>query len=41
MKKFLEWFARNFTIWVILFGILAYLVPGPFLVLRPGRCRAM
>jgi len=36
MKNFLEWFTRNFTIWVVLFGILAYLVPAPFLVLRPG-----
>lgn len=36
MKKFLEWYTRYFTIWVLLFGALAYLVPAPFLVLRSG-----
>lgn len=36
MKKFLDWFTRNFTLWVVLFGMLAYIAPAPFLALRPG-----
>ncbi len=36
MKKFLDWYTRYFMVWVVLMGALAYFVPAPFLVLRPG-----
>lgn len=36
MKSFLAWYTRYFTVWVLIFGALAYLVPAPFLLLRPG-----
>lgn len=34
-KAFLEFFTGHFTLWVILFGLLAYLFPGPVLSLKP------
>ena len=36
MKKLLQWYTRYFMIWVVVMGALAYLVPTPFCVLRPG-----
>ncbi|MFA7693334.1 MAG: bile acid:sodium symporter family protein [Candidatus Hydrogenedentales bacterium] len=36
MKQILAWYTRYFTVWVVSFGILAYLFPAPFLVLQPG-----
>ena len=36
MKRFLDAYTRYFTIWVLAFGALAYVLPAPFLLLRPG-----
>lgn len=36
MKTFLDWYTRYFAVWVLFFGALAYFLPAPFLVLRPG-----
>lgn len=36
MNRILTLYARLFVLWVILFGILAYLCPGPFARLEPG-----
>lgn len=35
VKKILEAYTRTFTIWVIVFGIIAYLWPEPFVGLKP------
>lgn len=35
-KAFLEFCTAHFTLWVVLFGLLAYRFPGPVLWLRPG-----
>ena len=36
LKKVLGFYTKYFAIWVILFGAVAYLYPGPFVVLKPG-----
>ncbi len=35
-EKILSFYTKNFAVWVIVFGILAYLFPAPFRVLGPG-----
>jgi BASS family bile acid:Na+ symporter len=35
-EKLLSFYTRYFAIWVVLFGIIAYLIPGPFVSLEPG-----
>lgn len=35
MKRVLEFYTKYFAVWVVLAGILAYLAPTPFLVLKP------
>jgi BASS family bile acid:Na+ symporter len=34
--KILSFYTRYFAVWVILFGIVAYLVPAPFVAMRPA-----
>ncbi len=34
LKKILETYTRTFTLWVIVFGIIAYLWPAPFVALK-------
>ena len=36
LKKVLSLYTKYFAVWVIVFGIVAYLYPGPFVVLKPG-----
>jgi len=36
LEKVLSFYTRYFAIWVVLFGIIAYLIPGPFVALEPG-----
>ena len=36
LKKVLGFYTKYFAVWVILFGAVAYLYPGPFVVLKPG-----
>jgi BASS family bile acid:Na+ symporter len=36
LKNVLEFYTRYFAIWVVVFGILAYIFPGPFELLKPG-----
>lgn len=36
IKAFLEFCTAHFTLWVVLFGLLAYKFPGPALWFRPG-----
>ena len=36
MKNLLDLFTRYFALFVLIFGILAYLFPAPFLFLKPG-----
>jgi len=35
VKKILEIYTRTFTLWVILFGVVAYVWPEPFVALKP------
>ncbi len=35
LKKILEFYTRYFAIWVVVFGVVAYFWPGPFVVLKP------
>jgi BASS family bile acid:Na+ symporter len=35
-KKILSFYTKYFAVWIIVFGVLAYLFPGPFRALRPG-----
>jgi BASS family bile acid:Na+ symporter len=34
LKKILSFYTRYFAIWVVVFGILAYILPGPFVALK-------
>jgi len=36
LKKILGFYTKYFAIWVIIFGVVAYLYPGPFVALKPG-----
>jgi len=36
LKKVLGFYTKYFAIWVVVFGVVAYLYPGPFVVLKPG-----
>jgi BASS family bile acid:Na+ symporter len=36
LEKLLSFYTRYFAIWVVLFGIIAYLIPGPFVAMGPG-----
>jgi BASS family bile acid:Na+ symporter len=36
LTKILSFYTRYFAVWVILFGIVAYLVPAPFVTMRPA-----
>ncbi len=33
-KKVLEFYTKYFAIWVLVFGIIAYFAPGPFVALK-------
>ncbi len=35
-EKILSFYTKNFAVWVIIFGVLAYLFPQPFAILKPG-----
>jgi hypothetical protein len=35
-KKILSFYTKYFAVWIIVFGVLAYLFPGPFRALRSG-----
>ncbi len=36
LKKVLGFYTKYFAVWVIIFGVVAYLYPGPFVALKPG-----
>jgi BASS family bile acid:Na+ symporter len=36
LKKLLGFYTKYFAVWVIIFGVVAYLYPGPFVALKPG-----
>ena len=36
LKKILGFYTKYFAIWVVVFGVVAYLYPGPFVALKPG-----
>lgn len=36
LKNILGFYTKYFAIWVIVFGVLAYFVPGPFVAMKPG-----
>ncbi len=36
LKKILDFYTRYFAVWVVVFGILAYFLPKPFKLLKPG-----
>jgi BASS family bile acid:Na+ symporter len=36
LKKALGFYTKYFAIWVIIFGLVAYLLPGPFVALKPA-----
>jgi BASS family bile acid:Na+ symporter len=35
LKKILSFYTKFFAVWVVVFGVIAYFLPGPFLVLEP------
>ena len=35
LKKILSFYMKFFAVWIVLFGVVAYFLPGPFLVLKP------
>jgi len=35
-EKILSFYTKHFAVWVIIFGVLAYLFPQPFAILKPG-----
>ncbi len=35
LKKILSFYTKFFAVWVVVFGVIAYFLPGPFLVLKP------
>jgi BASS family bile acid:Na+ symporter len=35
-KKVLGFYTKYFAIWVIVFGLVAYFVPGPFVAMKPA-----
>jgi BASS family bile acid:Na+ symporter len=35
LKKILSFYMNFFAVWVVLFGVIAYFFPGPFLFLKP------
>ena len=35
LKKILSFYTRYFAIWVVVFGTVAYVWPGPFVALKP------
>lgn len=35
VNKAIKWYTNNLTLWVILFGVAAYVWPAPFLVVKP------
>jgi BASS family bile acid:Na+ symporter len=35
LKKILSFYTKFFAVWVVVFGVVAYFLPGPFLVLKP------
>ena len=36
LKKILFFYTKYFVVWVILFGVVAYIFPKPFVALKPG-----
>jgi len=36
LRKILGFYTKFFAVWVLLFGIVAYIFPGPFVALKPG-----
>ncbi len=36
LKKILGFYTKFFAVWVLLFGIVAYIFPKPFIALKPG-----
>jgi len=36
LKNILGFYTKYFAVWVILFGVVAYFWPGPFVALKPG-----
>ena len=36
LKKILSFYTKYFVVWVILFGVVAYILPKPFVALKPG-----
>lgn len=36
LKKVLGFYTKYFAVWVIVFGVVAYLYPGPFVAIKPG-----
>ncbi len=36
LQKVLGFYTRYFAIWVIILGVVAYFLPGPFVTLKPG-----
>lgn len=35
LNKILTFYTKFFAVWVVVFGVIAYFLPGPFLVLKP------
>ncbi len=36
INRLLTYYTRYFAVWVLLFGVVAWFVPGPFIFLKPG-----
>ena len=36
INRLLTFYTRYFAVWVVLFGVVAWFVPGPFIFLKPG-----
>ena len=36
LTKFLNFYTKYFAFWVVIFGLLAYVVPAPFVSLKPA-----
>ncbi len=36
LKKVLGFYTKYFAVWVIVFGLVAYFCPGPFVAMKPG-----
>ena len=37
VERILKFYTKYFAVWVILFGVVAFLVPGPFVALKKGN----